>query len=181
MARPRILTVGHSTHELPHLVALLAAAGVRRVADVRVHPGSRRMPWLNREALVRALPEAGIDYVHLPQLGGRRRPRPDSPHGGWEAAGFRGYADHMEGAEFADGIDRLQVLARERPTAMMCAEGLWWRCHRRLIADALTVRGWEVVHIAPGGSTSVHELTEFAVVDGTRLRYPPAQAALELG
>jgi uncharacterized protein (DUF488 family) len=181
MPRARIFTVGHSTHELAQLAALLARARVRRVADVRLHPGSRRMPWLNREALSRALPEAGVDYVHLPQLGGRRRPRPDSPNGGWEVGGFRGYADHMDSAEFADGIERLQALARECPTAMMCAEGLWWRCHRRLIADALTVRGWEVVHIAPNGSTSVHELTEFAVVDGKRLRYPPTQAALELG
>jgi uncharacterized protein (DUF488 family) len=151
------------------------------VADVRVHPGSARMPWFNREALSRSLPEAGLDYVHLPQLGGRRRPRPDSPNVGWEVGGFRGYADHMDSEEFADGLERLQALARERPTAVMCAEGLWWRCHRRLIADALTVRGWEVAHIAPDGKTAAHELTEFAVVDGARLRYPPAQAALELG
>jgi uncharacterized protein (DUF488 family) len=139
------------------------------------------MPWFNRETLSRSLSEARLDYVHLPQLGGRRRARPDSPNTGWEVAGFRGYADHMDSEEFVDGLERLEALGRERPTAMMCAEGLWWRCHRRLIADALTVRGWEVTHIAPDGKASTHELTEFAVVDGTRLRYPPAQAALELG
>ena len=180
MASRRVFTVGHSTHELRQLTALLLDAGIECVADVRAHPGSRRMPWLSREALARRLPESGIDYIHLPELGGRRRPRPDSPNRGWEVEAFRGYADHMAGDEFAQGIGRLESLAGERPTAVMCAEGLWWRCHRRLIADALAARGWDVVHIAPDGATTAHQLTDFAVVEGTQLRYPAGQAALEL-
>ncbi|MFL5821256.1 MAG: DUF488 family protein [Solirubrobacteraceae bacterium] len=175
---PRIFTVGHSTHELPGLVELLHAHGIGTVADVRAHPGSRRMPWFNREALAGELAAAGIDYSHLPALGGRRRPAPDSPNRGWEVEAFRGYADHMASGEFAGGLERLEATARQRPTAILCAEGLWWRCHRRLVADALLVRGWEVLHIAPDAGAAAHELTPFAAVDGTRVTYPPAQASL---
>ena len=102
----------------------------------------------------------------------------DTPNGGWKVEGFRGYADHMASTEFAAGIDALQALADRRASAMMCAEGLWWRCHRRLISDALTVKGWEVVHIAPDGGVAAHELTPFAVLKAGRLTYPPAQASL---
>jgi uncharacterized protein (DUF488 family) len=144
---------------------------------VRAHPGSRRLPWFNLEALGRELPAHGPLYVHVPQLGGRRRPSPDSPNRGWREEGFRGYADHMASDEFSAGIEALQGLARLRPTAMMCAEGLWWRCHRRLVSDALTVAGWEVVHIAPNGGVTTHELTPFAALDAGRLTYPPAGAA----
>lgn len=178
MARPRVFSVGHSTHGLVELVDLLRRHEVAQVIDVRTHPGSRRLPWFNREALARDLPAQGLAYRHLPELGGRRRPRPDSPNGGWQVEGFRGYADHMESPEFAAGCDRLQELAEERCSAMMCAEGLWWRCHRRLVADALVVRGWEVRHIAPNGTAAAHELTPFAVREGLRLTYPPAQASL---
>jgi uncharacterized protein (DUF488 family) len=123
--------------------------GTSLIADVRTHPGSRRLPWFNRQPLARQLPAHGISYVHLPQLGGRRRPAPDSPNAGWRVEGFRGSADHMASAEFATGIAGLETLAHDGATAMMCAEGLWWRCHRRLISDALTARGWQVVHVAP--------------------------------
>jgi uncharacterized protein (DUF488 family) len=175
---PRVFSIGHSTHKLPEFVRLLRTHRVEQVADVRAHPGSKRLPWFNLEALTRELPLQKLLYVHLPQLGGRRRPSPDSPNGGWQVEGFRGYADHMASAEFAAGVEALQALARERPTAMMCAEGLWWRCHRRLVSDALTVDGWEVVHIDPQGAASTHELTPFAVTDAGRLTYPPAQASL---
>jgi uncharacterized protein (DUF488 family) len=179
MASPRIFTVGHSTHPLPGFVRLLADHGVVQVADVRTYPGSRRFPWFNREELARRLPACGISYVHLSQLGGRRRPAPDSPNGGWRVEGFRGYADYMGGAEFQAGLAELQARARERVTAMMCAEGLWWRCHRRLVSDALTARGWNVLHIGPDGAVTEHELTPFAVVQAGSVTYPPAQASLD--
>jgi uncharacterized protein (DUF488 family) len=175
----RAFTIGHSTHSLDELVALLAGHGVQRVADVRRFPGSRRHPQFDRESLKLTLPERGIDYRHLPALGGRRRPLPDSPNGGWEHEAFRGYADYALTDAFAAGFDELCALATERPTAVMCAEALWWRCHRRLVADRLTAAGWSVCHIAADGGVSEHALTEFAVAqpDGT-VRYPPAQGAL---
>jgi uncharacterized protein (DUF488 family) len=178
VTRPRIFSIGHSTHGLVDFVQLLRAHQVEQVADVRAHPGSRRMPWFDFEALERELPPYDVTYVHIPQLGGRRRPSRDSPNGGWEVKGFRGYADHMASAEFSAGLEALGALARRRPTAMMCAEGLWWRCHRRLVADALTVDVWEVVHIGPDGGTTIHVLTPFLVRDEGRLTYPPAQASL---
>lgn len=156
---------------------LLREHGVGALADVRAHPGSR-LAQFNREPLAAGLSAAGIEYVHLPQLGGRRRPQPDTPNTGWRVEAFRGYADHMAGPEFTTGIAALEGLARRRATAVMCAEGLWWRCHRRLVADALVVRGWRVIHIGPDGEPTQHELTDFAVADGTCLTYPPAQASL---
>jgi uncharacterized protein (DUF488 family) len=179
MSPPRIHSIGHSTHELTAFVALLRRHAVERVVDVRAHPGSRRLPWFNREALAAELPHHGLVYAHVPELGGRRRPAPDTVNRGWRVEAFRGYADHMAGEEFAAGLAALQALARERPTAVMCAEAVWWRCHRRLIADALTVRGWDVVHIGADGATTAHELPAFAVADGARLTYPPAQSSLD--
>ena len=178
MTRPHIFSIGHSTHRLPEFVQLLRAHQVEQVADVRAHPRSRRLPWFNLEALERELPSYDITYVHFRQLGGRRRPFPDSSNGGWEVEGFRGYADHMASAEFSAGLEALEALASCRATAVMCAEGLWWRCHRRLLADALTVDGWDVVHIGPDGGTTMHELTPFLFRDEGRLTYPPAQASL---
>ena len=174
----QVLTVGHSTHSLTDLLALLRRHEVRALADVRRHPGSRRLPHFNREVLERELPASGIAYEHLPELGGHRRPRPDSANSGWDAGGFRGYADHMDSEEFATGLERLEALAAERRTVVMCAEGLWWRCHRRLIADALVARGWRMRHIAPDGRLTDHELPAFAVVEGGRVSYPPAQGEL---
>jgi uncharacterized protein (DUF488 family) len=176
-----IFTIGHSTHEQERLLALLQAKGVAALADVRRFPGSRRLPHFNREPLAAGLAAAGIAYEHLPQLGGRRRPRPDSPNGGWEVAGFRGYADHMDSEEFAVGLRRLEELGRRGRAAFMCAEAPWWRCHRRLVADALVVRGWEVRHIGPDGRLAGHELPDFAVVSGARVSYPPRQGVLGAG
>jgi uncharacterized protein (DUF488 family) len=162
-------------------VALLRDQGVAALADVRASPGSRRLPQFNRGLLERTLPERGLAYVHLPELGGRRRPVPGSPNTGWEVEAFRGYADHMASDEFAHGLARLEELASARPTAVMCAEALWWRCHRRLVADALTVREWEVRHIGPDGKVTLHELLPFAVVAGDGgISYPPAQRELPL-
>jgi uncharacterized protein (DUF488 family) len=175
----RAFTIGHSTHSLDGLVALLARHVVERVADVRRTPRSRRHPQFDLDSLAAELPERGIDYRHLPALGGRRRPRPDSPNGGWEHEAFRGYADYALTGEFAAGLTELCALACERPTAVMCAEALWWRCHRRLIADRLTATGWSVCHIAADGGLSEHELPPFAVVQADKtVRYPPTQAVL---
>ena len=173
-----IFTVGHSTLELARFVALLRDARIEAIADVRRHPGSRRLPWFNEEALAHGLAVAGIGYSHIPELGGRRTRAPDSPNGGWENAAFQGYADWMGTAEFAAGLHRLERTANARPTAIMCAEAQWWRCHRRLLADALLTRGWRVRHLMPDGRTADHALTSFAVVVDGRLSYPPQQLSL---
>jgi uncharacterized protein (DUF488 family) len=170
---PEVLTVGHSTHPTDRLVKLLRAHRVELVGDVRRFPGSRRHPQFNADVLARTLGDAGIAYEQLgDELGGRRRPRRDSPNAGWRVAAFRGYADHMATAEFAAGLERLEALARERRTAIMCAEGDWRRCHRRLISDALQARGWRVLHIRPDGRTEEHERTSFAVEGDGAVAYP---------
>ena len=152
-----------------------------RLVDVRTVPQSRRNPQFGQASLLASLAERDIEYRHEPALGGFRRPRPGSVNAGWEQPAFRGYADYMATPEFAEGLGRLEALARERPTAIMCAEAQWWRCHRRLISDALLVRGWEVLHLGLGSKPVPHELTPFAVVGpGRELSYPPAQGALEL-
>ena len=178
--QPVVFTIGHSTHALDRLLELLALHRVEALADVRRFPGSRRMPHFSEESLAAELPRHGIAYLSFKELGGRRDARPDSPNTGWRVAGFRGYADYMETAEFAAGLGRLEAEADERRTTIMCAEGLWWRCHRRLISDALRVRGRPVVHIAPDGRTSSHELTDLAVVEDGRLTYPAPQGELDV-
>ena len=175
-----IYTVGHSTRSQDQLLEILRAAGIGAVADVRSFPSSRRHPQFNRGALEQWLPEAGIDYLHFGELGGRRNPVPGSPNDGWRERGFRGYADHMASSEFEAGIERLEQLARTKPTAVMCAEALWWRCHRRLIADVLTLGGWDVRHLGSGAPIS-HELTPFAEVrERGALIYPPPQTSFEV-
>ena len=173
-----VFTVGHSNHTLDAFIALLRGAGVEGVADVRRYPGSRRSPWFAREALQGALPAEGIEYVHLEALGGRRAVVPGSPNGAWENAAFQGYADHMATPAFAAGLAELEGLAARTPTAVMCAEAPWWRCHRRLVADALVVRGHPVLHIGPDGRLTDHALTDFAVVEHSMLTYPPVQTEL---
>jgi uncharacterized protein (DUF488 family) len=175
----RIFTVGHSTHTLDRFVELLTTNGVQRVADVRRVPRSARHPQFRAETLAVELPRRGIDYRHLEALGGWRKPLPDSPNEGWHNDSFRGYADYALTAEFAQALDELTELARDRPTAVMCAEAQWWRCHRRLIADRLATAGWTVCHIAGDGTLTEHELPPFAEpqADGT-IRYPPAQGSL---
>ena len=168
-----IFTIGHSTHSEDELVALLRRHEIEAVADVRRYPSSRRLPRFNAGSLAEWLPAAGIEYVQLGDaLGGRRKPLPDTPNGGWRVSGFRGYADHMASDEFRSALAELERLGRERPTASMCAEGPWWRCHRQLIADALLARGWEVIHVMPDGRSEPHRLTPFAAVDGHAITYP---------
>jgi uncharacterized protein (DUF488 family) len=173
-----LYTVGHSTHPLDDLVALLHRHEIAQVADVRIMPASRRLPHFSLASLADALPRQGIGYVHLKDLGGRRRPAPDSPNGGWTNPGFRGYADYMQTDRFDAALRALEGLAAERRTAVMCAEALWWRCHRRLIADALVARGRRVHHIGADGSLDEHRLTSFAEVHDGRVRYPPEQPQL---
>jgi len=167
-------TVGHSTRSLEELTALLIEHEVTLLADVRTIPGSRRMPHFSRAALASALPKRGVEYVHLPELGGLRRPRPDSPNTGWRNPSFRGYADYMMEPGFREGLERLIELGRDGHLAIMCAEAVPWRCHRSLIADALLVRGVEVCHIVGPGSTQAHRLTAFARIDCGRLTYSAA-------
>jgi uncharacterized protein (DUF488 family) len=151
------------------------------VVDVRRFPGSRRNPQYGADALAASLATRGIDYHHAAALGGFRKPRPDSPNDGWENESFRGYADYKATPEFADALASLEREAGERPSAIMCAEAQWWRCHRRLIADALSARGWRVLHLGLGPEPVEHELTPFAVVhDDGSITYPAAQGQLPL-
>jgi uncharacterized protein (DUF488 family) len=173
-----IFAIGHSTRSLEELVALLKHHGLDRLVDVRTLPGSRRVPQFDKEAIEPVLAEAGIDYVHLKGLGGLRKARPDSENTGWRNSSFRGYADYMQTPKFERSLEELIELALERPTAIMCAEAVPWRCHRSLIADALLVRGHKVVHIYNKTKAEPHRLTPFAKVAGTRVWYPPEQLAL---
>lgn len=168
----RIFTVGHSTHSLAEFIDILQAHGVTAVADVRRFPGSRRYPHFNADSLRRELPMVGIEYRSFPELGGRRQPLPNSGNGGWRNLQFRGYADYMQTPGFAATLDELQPLALSRPTTLLCAEALPWRCHRSLIGDALIVRGWSVLDIFDKQTVKPHELTNFAVVKGTQIVYP---------
>ena len=171
MSAPTIWTIGHSTHPLPEFIAMLQAPGVRELVDVRRHPGSRAQPAYNQDALRVALVASGIAYTHLVSLGGRRRASPDTHNTRWRNTSFRGYADHMEGAEFAQGLAELEAIATRRPSAFMCAEGPWWRCHRSLIADALKARGWRVLHIMGVGKFTEHPWTTAARIDDGHLSY----------
>ncbi len=171
MQMARIWTIGHGQRSLVELVALLRENGIATLADVRSFPGSRRYPHFGKEALAAALSTAGVAYVHVVELGGRRREVAGSRHTAIRVAAFRAYADHMASDAFRAGLARLEELARERPTAYMCSETLWWRCHRRMISDRLTLDGWEVVHILGPGKTEPHRLWDVARVEDGRLVY----------
>jgi len=171
----RVFTVGHSTHPLDEFVRILQAYGVDRIVDVRTIPKSRHNPWFAEVELRSSLPAAGIDYRRIEALGGLRHARKDSPNAAWKNLSFRGYADHMQTPEFADGIERLLALRADATVAVMCAEAVPWRCHRSLIGDALLVRGVEVQDILTATNARPHTLTRFAVVDGLRVTYPAEQ------
>jgi uncharacterized protein (DUF488 family) len=180
---PPVFTIGHSTRSSDELLSLLAGHGIEVLLDVRRFPGSRRHPQFSRDALSDALAEAGVEYMHEPRLGGRRAPRPGSPHTAWRVEAFRGYADHMETPEFQAALEDLIRLSQEKTVALMCAEAVPWRCHRRLISDALVARGLDVRHILGPGRADPHELDANArVLDGgRRLVYDgPADAQGEL-
>jgi uncharacterized protein (DUF488 family) len=173
MSASTLHTVGHSTRTIGDFIDLLREAGIRRLVDVRRYPGSRRYPHFSREPLRDAVEAGKMSYRHDAALGGRREPAADSPNTAWRNAGFRGYADHLASAAFAEALERLEADAGAEPTAVMCAEALPWRCHRRLIADVWVALGGEVVHLLGSGEQTLHELNERARmgVDGV-LRYP---------
>ena len=168
----RLYTVGHSNRTLDEFLDVLKAHAIGRVADVRVIPRSRRFPHFCDDKLHDALAEAGVEWRHFEALGGMRKPRKDSPNQGWESEAFRGYADYMATHHFDKALRELLDWAEEAPTAVMCAEARPSRCHRRLIADALVTRGFDVEHVGAGGEDGAHEMTPFADVVGGELVYP---------
>lgn len=165
----RIWTIGHSTRTIDKFISLLQDHGIKLLVDVRSLPGSKRYPQFNKEALADSLGKFAIRYEHFPELGGRRKPRPDSLNTAWRNASFRGYADYMETEEFRKAIERLLDLANEAgPAAIMCAEAVWWRCHRSLISDYLKAGGIEVMHILDANKAELHPFTSAAhIVHGT--------------
>jgi uncharacterized protein (DUF488 family) len=167
-----IFTIGHSTKVLDEFVDLLEAYGVTLVIDVRSVPRSRHNPQFNKETFTGSLKLAGVKYVHMPDIGGLRRPKPDSVNNAWENKSFRGYADYMQTKEFTEQLLNLMALARENTVAFMCAESLPWRCHRSLISDALVVRHVKVEHILTRNNVIKHRLSEWAHVEGTQITYP---------
>ncbi len=169
---PLVLTMGHSNRAIEDFVSLLWSNEVSKVLDVRTVPRSRHNPQFNLDALPATLQAVGISYMHLPGLGGLRRPRPDSPNSGWRNLSFRGYADYMQSAEFRENVERVVEMAAAQRCVLMCAEAVPWRCHRSLVGDALLVRGVSVEDIVGPGSRRPHVLTRFALVDGLRITYP---------
>jgi uncharacterized protein (DUF488 family) len=166
---PRIFTVGHSTHPIERFLALLGEQQIALVADVRSFPSSRKWPHFNQAELSQSLGRAGIQYQWLKRLGGRRHTKreEDSPHIAWTHPAFRSYADYTESPDFAAGLTELTAPAAALRAAYMCSEGLWWRCHRRIISDYLVLRGWQVDHVMPDGKLRQHEMTPFArIADG---------------
>lgn len=168
----RIYTLGHSTRSFEELLSLLRGFGVSVLADIRTIPRSRRNPQFDTSRLAESLPPEGVQYVHLPRLGGLRRPRKDSINEGWQNASFRGFADYMSTVSFEQGLADLYALTFRGRVTLMCAEAVPWRCHRSLVADVLTVRGAEVEHITGPVRSFRHRLTSFAQVHGSRVTYP---------
>ncbi len=175
----RIWTIGHSTREIDEFISLLHENQIKLLVDVRAYPASKRYPHFNKDSLVKSLNVHAIRYEHFPELGGKRKPNPDSHNTAWRNASFRAYADHMETEQFQKGVARLlEVAAEAGPTAIMCAEAVWWRCHRSLVADYLKARGVEVLHILAANKVELHPFTPAArIVDG-KLSYAPDDSLL---
>ena len=167
----KLWTIGHSTRLIDEFIEALKSFEIQALADVRSFPGSRRYPQFNKENLKVSLAEAGIGFLHLPELGGRRRAKPDSLNMAWQSKTFRGYADYMETEGFQKGIARLLEVARGERTAIMCAEAVWWRCHRSLISDYLKANEVEVTHIMAAGKSEPHPFTSAASIVNGRLSY----------
>src|SRR4029077_7193169 len=168
----KVWTIGHSTRTIDEFISLLQANQIRLLVDVRSLPGSKRYPQFNKESLTDSLGKTGIRYEHFPELGGRRKAKPESKNTAWRNASFRGYADYMETEEFHKGVERLLDLAAGAgPTAIMCAEAGWWRCHRSLISDYLKARGMEVMHILDANKTQPHPYTSTARIVNGKLSY----------
>ena len=177
-----VFTIGHSTRPIDEFIHLLKSHDVGRIIDVRTVPRSRFNPQFDVAQLPGSLRNAGIEYTHLPGLGGLRKPRSDSANGGWRNASFRGYADHMQSAVFKESLEQCLALATNERVALMCAEAVPWRCHRSLIADALVARGVDALEIVSDARVRPHVLTPFARVDGIEVTYPaPADPAEKPG
>jgi uncharacterized protein (DUF488 family) len=174
-----IFTIGHSTRTEKEFIDLLKQYSIQTLVDVRTLPKSRWNPQFNSSVMQRSLPAAQIAYLHEPELGGLRKPSPDSINTGWENPGFRGYADYMQTRQFESALNKIISLGKDQRIALMCAEAYYAKCHRMLLSDALTVHGVEVLHIIDSKQTKVHELTLFAKVTGMQLTYPPNQSQLE--
>jgi len=172
----RLWTIGHSTHGIEAFIGMLRAHRIQALADVRLLPGSKRHPQFNAESLAISLRDHGIEYIPFHELGGRRKAREDSHNIVWRNASFRGYADYMETSEFLRGIERLEALALRLRTAVMCAEALWWKCHRALISDFEKARGVDVVHILSENKTEAHPYTSAARIIGGELSYRDSSA-----
>ena len=179
MAEPvrGIWTVGHSNKTFEDFLQLLNSQSIRVLADVRRFPASRRHPHFNREQLAASLAREGIEYIHFPELGGRRPTRPDSPNNAWRNDAFRGYADYMMTEPFQRGIERLIALSASKRTAVMCAEALWWQCHRALIADYLKAAGHQVIHILGAAKIQEHPFTSAARISDGKLSYTAGTTA----
>ena len=171
-----IFTIGHSTRPIADFLGLLARSSIARLVDIRAFPGSRRHPHFNREALARELPEVGIDYLHRPSLGGRRRLPAHAAPSAWRNDSFHAYAEYMRTPDFHVALEELIELGATKRTVIMCSEAVPWRCHRTLVSDALTARGVQVEHILDAG-VSPHRLTRFAVVEDGEVTYPPTSDA----
>jgi uncharacterized protein (DUF488 family) len=175
----RIWTIGHSTRSTDDFISLLEENGIKLLADVRSFPGSKRYPHFNKPALGESLRQHRIRYEHFPELGGRRKPKLDSRNTAWRNASFRAYADYMETEEFHKGVERLLALAREAgPAAIMCAEAVWWRCHRSVISDYLKASGIEVMHILAASKVELHPYTSAARIVNGKLNYAAESALL---
>jgi uncharacterized protein (DUF488 family) len=178
---PALFTIGHSTHPIEIFIGLLRMHHIAMLFDVRSYPSSRRWPQFSHAELQQSLEDVGVAYRWAKALGGRRTSkRIDSPHSAWEHPAFRAYADYTETPEFAAGLAELMQVTLEIRAVIMCSEGLWWRCHRRIISDHLTVRGWGVTHVMPDGKLTPHALPDFATVNGERIVYDGGQRTLKL-
>lgn len=166
-----VFTIGHSTRSIDEFISLIKQNDIAILVDVRNHPGSKRYPHFNKEVLERSLAEQDIKYIHLKDLGGRRKPAAESVNTRWRHSAFRGYADHMQTKEFKIAIQQLEAIAQERPTAYMCSEAVWWSCHRSLISDYLKVNGWKVLHIMDERKITEHPYTSAARIADGQLRY----------
>jgi uncharacterized protein (DUF488 family) len=172
MGQRTLFTIGHSTRTWLKFVALLKAWNIKELVDVRTVPRSRTFPWFSKQRMEKTLPKSAIAYIHLPTLGGFRHPRKDSVNTGWTNPRFRAYADYMQTAEFEEGLATLNQRRKKRRVCVMCSEAVWWRCHRRMIADAEVARGIPVKHVMSATVAKVHEMTQFAVVRKKRGRAP---------
>ncbi|SIR01983.1 DUF488 domain-containing protein [Solilutibacter tolerans] len=171
-------TIGHSTRPWEEFVEMLKAAGIEVLVDVRRFAGSRRNPQFSRDVMPAALAEAGIEYLPMPAMGGRRKALPDSPNTAWRVEAFRAYADHLASSEYIGAREALMQVAERRRTCVMCAEAVWWRCHRRLICDDFVARGWQVIHLMAPNRSEQHVLNVEALMQGGVLRYPAPQPDL---